>query len=209
MAKVAKTIRKDIFDFDEQFQFSGDFPPGCQSTAVPDSLNALVSMIVNGPTMKDKQSTLLSQACLTISQLMLFNTKKTMPEKNTNTRHTVEREPPLVVYLGLNIHSLIRSKRLIKQLNKMGVCISYARVQQLESNIALNMSRRFAATGVVCPSKLRSGLFVVGAMDNIDHNPSSTTAHSSFHGMALASVSYSSRQNIIVVNPKTQFRYPT
>ena len=33
---------------------------------------------------------------------------------------------------------------------------------------------------VVCPSDLRKGLFVLGEVDNIDHDPSSISAQSSF-----------------------------
>ena len=29
--------------------------------------------------------------------------------------------------------------------------------------------------------------FTVGALDNLDHNPSSTTARDSFHGMGISS----------------------
>ena len=39
-----------------------------------------------------------------------------------------------------------------------------------------------AAEGVVVPACLRKGLFTVGALDNLDHNPSSTTAMNAFHG---------------------------
>lgn len=42
--------------------------------------------------------------------------------------------------------------------------------------------------GVVCPTQLRGGLFTVGSVDNIDHNPSSTTARDSFHGTAISLV---------------------
>ncbi len=35
------------------------------------------------------------------------------------------------------------------------------------------------------PSQLRHGLFTVGALDNLDHNPSSTTAKDSFHGTGI------------------------
>ena len=38
----------------------------------------------------------------------------------------------------------------------------------------------------VCPPQLRSGLFTVAAVDNIDHNPSSTSAHDSFHGTGIS-----------------------
>ena len=37
---------------------------------------------------------------------------------------------------------------------------------------------------------LRKGLFTVGAMDNIDHNPSSTTADSSFHGTGIRFIQF-------------------
>ncbi len=57
---------------------------------------------------------------------------------------------------------------------------------ELEKDIALSMCTQYQANDVVCPSHLRKGLYTVGAMDNIDHNPSSTTAHSSFHGTGIS-----------------------
>ena len=56
----------------------------------------------------------------------------------------------------------------------------------MESNIANNMCKQFEADGVVCPSTLRKGLVTVGAMDNLDHNPTSTTAQLSLHGTAIS-----------------------
>ena len=38
----------------------------------------------------------------------------------------------------------------------------------------------------VVPPQLRHGLFTVGALDNLDHNPSSTTAKGSFHGTGIS-----------------------
>ena len=38
---------------------------------------------------------------------------------------------------------------------------------------------------VVCPPSLKFNLFTTGAFDNIDHNPSSTTAEDSFHGTGI------------------------
>jgi len=34
----------------------------------------------------------------------------------------------------------------------------------------------------VCPTNLRSSIFTVAALDNIDHNPTPRTASSAFHG---------------------------
>ena len=38
----------------------------------------------------------------------------------------------------------------------------------------------------LCPSNLHLGLFTTAAVDNIDHNPSSTTAKDSFHGTGIS-----------------------
>ena len=51
---------------------------------------------------------------------------------------------------------------------------------------------RYENERVVCPSKLRGELFTTGAVDNIDHNTSSTTSQSSFHGTAISLVQHPS-----------------
>ena len=39
---------------------------------------------------------------------------------------------------------------------------------------------------VVCPAQLRKGLFTSGALDNLDHNLTRTTATDSFHGTGIS-----------------------
>ena len=39
---------------------------------------------------------------------------------------------------------------------------------------------------VVCPPSSKAGTFITVAIDNINHNPSSNTATSSFHGTAIS-----------------------
>ena len=48
------------------------------------------------------------------------------------------------------------------------------------------MYRRYQEDRVVCPPNLRLQLFTTAAVDNIDHNPSSTTANDSFHGTGIS-----------------------
>ncbi|KAH3818736.1 hypothetical protein DPMN_120461 [Dreissena polymorpha] len=45
---------------------------------------------------------------------------------------------------------------------------------------------RFQNDDFVCPAKFRGNIFTTGAVDNIDHNPSSTTAKGSLHGTAIS-----------------------
>ena len=40
--------------------------------------------------------------------------------------------------------------------------------------------------GIVRPKSLKDGLFTSAAIDNIDRNPSSTTANSAFHGTPIS-----------------------
>ena len=57
------------------------------------------------------------------------------------------------------------------------------------------MCKRFEQDQVVCPPKLRNNLFTTTAVDNIDHNPSSTTATDSFHGTGISLFQHSVAYN--------------
>ena len=45
---------------------------------------------------------------------------------------------------------------------------------------------QYVEDGVVCPPSLRTKLFTTSAVDNIDNNPSSTTAKTSVHGTSIS-----------------------
>ena len=53
------------------------------------------------------------------------------------------------------------------------------------SLLLILMCLQFLSDNIVCPSHLCKDIFVSGALDNIDHNPSSSTAQSSFHGISI------------------------
>ena len=56
----------------------------------------------------------------------------------------------------------------------------------MENSLASALCTRFEDDDVVCPSQLRKNLFTVGALDNVDHNLTSTTAQGSFHGTGIS-----------------------
>ncbi|KAK3753947.1 hypothetical protein RRG08_006327 [Elysia crispata] len=56
----------------------------------------------------------------------------------------------------------------------------------IKTSLGNNIINHYSNEGVVCPPQLRTGEFVVGAADNIDHNPSSTTSTGSFHGTGIS-----------------------
>ena len=181
---VAKNIRREMFENDG-FQFSGAFTPGCQIDSMPPNLLYFVSLLLNGPNIQDQHSD-ISQACLTIAQMIVFNSKKRATETNRKTRHSKAREPPLPIYIGLNTHTHTRSRALVDNLYQLGLSVSYDRVTEITNGLASSVCSQFRADNIVCPSNLRHGLYTVGALDNIDHNPSSTTSQGSFHGTGIS-----------------------
>ncbi len=49
-----------------------------------------------------------------------------------------------------------------------------------------NICEQFSREQVVYPPKLHGNVFTAAAVDNIDHNPSSTTSKESFHGTGIS-----------------------
>ena len=94
-------------------------------------------------------------------------------------------ESPLPLYIGLDIHTRFRSKKIVTELHELGLSVSYDRVLQLENQLATAVSLHTQKEGFVSPPQLRLELFTVDAVDNLDHNPSSTTATGFFHGTGI------------------------
>ena len=118
-----------------------------------------------------------AQTTLSMSQLVFFNASiRRRVSGTTNTYHSRDREPPLPIYLGLMTHAETRKPTLVEKLYHLGLSISYDRVLELSTDMGNRVCARFESEGVVCPPKLRKGVFTTAAVDNIDHNPSSVTA---------------------------------
>ena len=56
---------------------------------------------------------------------------------------TVDHETPLPLYLGLKAHAVTRSKTLVDTLFHLGLCISYDRVLQIQSDISNGVCQRY------------------------------------------------------------------
>ena len=168
LSKAANIVREDIRN-STGFQFSGSFFPDCQQDSVPTNLKYLVSMLLNGSSIKDQDSA-ESQSSLSISQAILFNCRK--KSVKTSSRHSKIFEPPLPLYIGLKVHTQTRSKKLISELYQLGLSVSYDRILELEKQIASSCCEQTNEIGLVCPRQLKHGLFTAGALDNLDHNPS-------------------------------------
>ena len=66
---------------------------------------------------------------------------------------------------------------------------------KLTSDISNGVCEQFKVDGVVCPPKLHSGLFTSAAVDNLDYNPTSTTAKESFYGTGISLFQHPSHES--------------
>ena len=73
--------------------------------------------------------------------------------------------------------------------------MSYERILEVENWLTTSVCQRFRDEDSVCPTNVRSNLFTVGALDNIDHNLSSTTAQGSFHGTSISLFQFPTEAN--------------
>lgn len=187
LLRATTIIRRDIMN--KKSTFKGLFANNCQQNSVPESLKTLVGMILGGPDIMTQSSNMIeAQTTLSISQLILFNSTKRRRGVDTCTSlyHSIDREPPVPVYLGLMTHAETRKRTLVDKLYNLGLSISYDRVLDLSTDMGNDVCARFESEGVVCPPKLRKMVFTTAAVDNIDHNPSSTTAQGAFHGTGVS-----------------------
>jgi len=79
-------------------------------------------------------------------------------------------------------------KDLIDKIHSLGIPISYDHVFQISKNFANNVYELYEDE----PPNLRKHVFTTAAIDNCDHNPSSTctTASDSFHGIAVSIINH-------------------
>ena len=91
------------------------------------------------------------------------------------------------------MHSQTSEKKIIEKLYSNGLCISYDSVIEIENNIK-DLCQNYKESGIVCPPSLYSGLFTCAAIDNIDHNSSSSASKSSFHGTSISLFQYRTKE---------------
>ena len=99
------------------------------------------------------------------------------------------------VYLGVMVHCQTRKRDLVDKLFQLGLSVSYDRVLAISTSVANRLTEQYEEQGIVCPPALQKRLYTTAAVDNIDHNPSVTTAKDSFHGTGISLFQFQSSQS--------------
>ena len=168
MAKTAEILREDLQK--HKSKFMGSFSADEIQSSISSSWLHLVKMIEHGPDIKSQLENDRCKSDLTIAHLLMFNYHPNITKRAVQQRHSLERETPFCVYLGLLIYAKTRKKQLIDILFQYGLCISYNRVFEISTQLGEAAVERFVSEGVVCPPKFRQGVLTTAAVDNIDHN---------------------------------------
>ena len=184
LAKAAGMIRNDMLHHKSQFDCtSHDI---CPEDAVPSSLLQFVCMIEHGADIKSQLQHGASKSDLAMAQLLQYNCFAKYKADAQIHRHSKDRETPLAVYIGLSVFAKTRKRQLIDMLHENGLSITYDRVLEISAQLGEAVVAQYVQDGVVCPPGLRKQVFTTAAVDNIDHNPTATTAKTSFHGTSMS-----------------------
>ena len=168
LLKAREILRQNIFGSNNLF--NGRFDYSSQEFSVPKSLFVLLRMIVEGININSEPSYAANHAALSLAQLIEFNSVKRKGRETTICRrHTLSRETPLLVYLGLIVHSKTRMKIIIEKLAKLGLSITYNRISEIQELVMKQEVEQFDEIGLVCPKNLNPKIFTTAAIDK--HRP--------------------------------------
>ena len=153
LVRASQTVRRQMF---EEGEPSNGFPEGCQEYSVPSRLRALVSMVLEGPSIKDQMADTPS-AALANAQMLKFNCIKDNRAHPTTglvtARNSAEQETPVPTYVGMMLHAHRRKRELVDRLSHLGMSISYTRVIELSAQMWNSACQQFHREQVVCSPK--------------------------------------------------------
>uniref|UniRef100_UPI00358FC12B uncharacterized protein isoform X2 n=1 Tax=Myxine glutinosa TaxID=7769 RepID=UPI00358FC12B len=179
LAKAAGIVRREMVAHNSKFE--SRFHAGNVEDAIPPSLLQFVCNIEHGSDIKSQLTNDASKSDIAIAQLLQYNCFGKYMDGGQHHRYSKDHETPFAVYVGLLVFAKTRKRKLIDILHENGICISYERVLEISAQLGDAALTRYEEDAVVCPSLLRKGLFTASAMGNIDHDPTATTANTSFH----------------------------
>lgn len=182
LARATELLRKTYID--KETVFSGSLNTNFTAeTTVSKTLTSFLSALIDG-------HGTYSKIAENIAQIIQFNSVKSRKADAAYVRHNLQREQPLPIYLGLMAHSLSGKRQIVDELFDAGLSVAYSRILDIERALAAKICRKYIQDDCVCPPHLKEKLFTTAAIDNIDHNPQSTTARYSFHGTGISLIQH-------------------
>ncbi len=198
--KAAKILRREYLQLKQSF--AGSFSTSCEAVSIPPTLRSFLHMLLDGPGIdQPPPGSEKAKVATSIGQQIIYNSVGRRCKKPDSVpRHTRDRETPASLYLAMKVYLQTGRESLIDDMHQRGMCISYDRLRVLSTDIANSIIGHWEQVGVVVPPQAVKDVFTTGGFDNIDYNPSSTTAKSALHGTCISIHQHFSSNTQQVVN---------
>ena len=162
LTRAADIVRNDLF---AKFPaFNDHFDSNYVHAPVPKSLLCLVRMLLEGPHFMKNcpvdagcDNTDNGDVAVNVAQLIRYNSTEKMCDGGER-RHSLDRETPLPVYVGLLLHTKMRNDGLVNKLSCLGLCISYDRVCDIKESIASHLCKGYEERKLVQMASIKDGL---------------------------------------------------
>ena len=121
---------------------------------------ANIQMIIGDTNIKNQveSNNETSVAASSLTDLLVFNTIKYERKSTTHSRHNLDREAALPLFVGLLIHGMTRKRDLVDSMYQCGLSVSYDRVLKVSTDEANRVIAIYEKDGVVCPPILQKGV---------------------------------------------------
>ena len=186
LQKITHPIRVAISKLENSFD--GHFDGSSQISSVPKIFLLLIMLLIDGCA-----SMTPSQEALSVAQLITYHAKINQ-KGHKKQRHKKFQETPLMIYTGLKVFFLTRSRKLIDGFFKIGLSVSYDRVLEVTKIMYQNLHQAYTTHGCFFPRILKKKLFSVWLKDNVDVNPKANFAKSSYHGTSSSMIQFVTKE---------------
>ncbi|CAE1256527.1 unnamed protein product [Acanthosepion pharaonis] len=193
LSKAADILRKEMLQY--KTKFSSELKDGFGEKAIPPALFQFVCSIEHGVVIKSHLTHGIAKSDLAIAHFLQFNCYSKRREGLTTQIHSKDRETPFAVYVGLKVYAKTRERELIDKFHEHGLSISYDRLLEISGKLGETVIKQYVEEDVACSPVLQKGLFTTAAVDNTDHNPTATTASTSFHSTSISMFQHPSKEN--------------
>ena len=191
LAKAAKILREENLNL--KHIFTGSLDKASEKKSTGSMLLSFSHMLLDGPRiMKNLESKSIgtektAAVPLYIAQIIAYNMAKRRLNNPTSVpRHLHEHETSVVIYNAAKVYLKSGKEELVSFLHREGLAISIDRLRTISVDLANSVIEFWNKIGVVVPLSMKTGYFTTHALDNVDHNPTSTTAKSSYHGTGIS-----------------------
>ena len=184
--KAAKILRNEYLQ--KKQSFTGSFSTASEAESIPPILRSFLHMLLDGPGIdQPPPESEKAKVAISIGQQIIYNSVNRRSKKPESIpRHNRDRETPSSLYVAMKLQLQSGRESLIDDMHCRGLCISYDRLRVLSTDIANSVIAHWEQIGVIVPLQAVPNVFTTGNFDNVDSNPSSTTAKTSLHGTCIS-----------------------